>query len=109
MIILIILALGNFDIDNRLPFPEGFVEQDYQWMCDDPNMAQSYFDCYQEIEGRPWLCLLAENWLEYNPVMVTQRGVVYYRKREHWSIGNVNGDDVVNLKDFAFYAKYFRR
>ena len=125
MITLLIFAFCDYSITNRLPQPD-YVERDWQWMQADPNAMESYFRIYSEVEKEPHVHLVMRNWLEYNPrtrsytgpLRPSGRAVAWDRQvyepgvgcisKEHWEIGNINGDDVVDLVDFAISAKHFK-
>lgn len=115
MITLLIFAMCDYSITNRLPQPD-YVERDWQWMQADPNAMQSYFRVYSEVENEPHVRLVMRNWLAYNPLRKVHTGrgnTTWMRMRgnkgcEHYEIGNVNGDDVVDMVDFSISAKYFR-
>ena len=115
MITLLIFALCDFSIMNRLPQPD-YVERDWEIMQADPNHMAAYFRIYREVEKKPHVRLVMRNWLRYNPLRKVHTGpmrangraVTYIRKPEPYEIGNVNGDDVVNMVDFAISAKHFK-
>lgn len=125
MIALLLFMFCDYGIMNRLPQPN-YVERDWQWMQSDPNAMESYFRIYEEVEKEPHVHLVLQYWLMYNPLVkhftgpvrdgrraVTYSRMIYDDKldmcvdKEHYEIGNVNGDDVVDMVDFAISAKYF--
>ncbi len=114
MIILLLFILSDYNIMNRLPQPD-YVERDWEWMQADPNMMESYFRIYEEVEGESHILLVIRNYMRYNPlrkVRTGRRNVTWSRMRdnkdcEHPDTGNVNGDDVVDLADYSISAEYY--
>lgn len=47
---------------------------------------------YEVVHQRPWICLIAENWLNHSPF------------DEPWETGDFNADGVTDLADFALAA-----
>ncbi len=95
----------------------GAPEPEFTWIENDPNTLDSLFQCYQEEMGLPYLILITENWLTHNPVLeynlhtggrsgwLSQRGLDGQPTDIHpLEIGNLNGDNRIDLKDFAIYA-----
>lgn len=113
------LGFADWTITNRLPFDPNMREPEFEWLESDPNLYVSLFETYRQFEGRPYLWLIAENWLEYNPILkrtvliggrpgfVAGRG---FRGRgtriPPLCLGNLNGDDAIDLGDFAIAAAY---
>ena len=92
------------------------LEPELAWFGQDPAL---FFCSYRESTGQDYLYVVLDNWLELNPEAVHHawpKGElhtrIYHDEPTSMSplvIGNLNGDDIVNLVDFAVYAKYYRR
>lgn len=96
-------------------------EPEYEWIERDPNLLDSLFRCYEAETGLPYLTLIADNWLTHNPLLKYnlhaggRRGWTYLRgldgrptDKHPLEIGNLNGDDRVDVKDFAIYASRYK-
>lgn len=92
-------------------------ETEFHWIEKVPSTMDSLFWHYRDETGLPYSALIAENWLTYNPLLKYnlhaggRRGWTYIRgldgrptKVHPLEIGNLNGDDVIDLHDFAIYA-----
>jgi len=103
------------------------MEPEFEWLANDPNLYGPLLDHYRQEEPLPYYFKIAEfylekNWLiriEYKPRYITLAngtkmtitGHSYERiPRDTMAleIGNLNGDDTVNLKDFGIYAKWHK-
>ncbi len=119
---LILYMLADFGLNNRLPFYAEAIEPIYEVIENEPNKLDVLFECYEQETGLPYLYVIANNWLEYNPlyrVSLRERGPIrgYTVRRglngrptgrHPLEIGNLNGDDVVNMIDFAIYAARYK-
>jgi len=119
---LILYMLADFGLNNRLPFYAEAIEPIYEVIENDPNKLDVLFECYEQETGLPYFYVIADNWLEYNPILrgrlrvIGVEGYIYERgfrgrptERHPLEIGNLNGDDVVDMIDFAIYAGRYRR
>jgi hypothetical protein len=113
------LGFADWTITHRLPFDPNMREPEFEWLESDPNLYVSLFETYRQFEGRPYLWLIAEHWLEYNPILKRsapiggRAGFVAGRGFQGRGtdipplcLGNLNGDDAIDLGDFAIAAAY---
>lgn len=119
-------AIGEWSIMNRLPFDANAIEPEVLWIQADPNLCASLVDFYTGDSGLPYLELIRANWLEYNPLLwsglprtyangVKITGRSGFRglhglatNFQPLELGNLNGDDAIDLRDFAIYAGHYR-
>ena len=98
----------EWSIINPLSFDPNWIEPEAKLV--DPN----FFAIYKEYEKKDYLELIANHWLQYNPIQVNRipiggrKSERYYRLVEPYIIGNCAFRDRVDLHSFAVYAKYYK-
>ncbi len=55
-------------LNNRLPFYAEAIEPIYEVIENEPNKLDVLFECYEQETGLPYVYVIADNWLEYNPL-----------------------------------------
>jgi len=85
------------------------LPDEIQWL-DDPNILPTLFTEWNEERAEPYIIVLKENWLRKNRLRTYPKeidGKLYdtWHAPYSWA-GDLNHDDITNLKDFAIMAKY---
>lgn len=104
----------EWSIVHRLPFDPNLIEPEIGWV------DYVMFEIYQEYTDEPYVRLVIRNWLGYNPITVNRipiGGRPSWLGHRGWQgkssdepplcLGNLNGDDAIDLADFAYAAKYY--
>ncbi len=102
-------------ISSLIPHPK---PTNWDRMQFDAGYERDYFVIYQYVKEEPHAKLVIRNWQKPNPVVSEMsletddqgrlREVVRVgRKQAPHEIGDLNCDDIVDLKDFGLSAKYF--
>ena len=94
----------------------------YEWIEQDPNTLDLLLQRCEHETCLIYFSLIVENWLTYNPILKYnlhvggRPGYTYIRglygkptSVHPLEIGNLNGDNIIDLKDFAIYAGRYKR